>query len=75
MTQDEKGATARHLAHSTALTCGGYTENAALYEKYEGVKDYSKTTYPFSQGAGYELALAAGGYVRGGENHGCSSAR
>jgi fumarate reductase flavoprotein subunit len=69
VTQDEKGATARHLGRSTALTCGGYTENAALYEKYEGVKDYSKMTYPYSQGAGYELGLAAGGYVRGGENH------
>jgi fumarate reductase flavoprotein subunit len=68
-TQDAKGATARHLGRYVALTCGGYTENAAMYEKYEGVKDYCKMTYPFSQGAGYDLAVAAGGYVRGGENH------
>ena len=69
VTQDQNGASTRHLGRSVALTCGGYTENAAMYEKYEGVKDYSKMTYPFSQGAGYELALAAGGYVRGGQNH------
>lgn len=69
VTRNEQGETARHLGRHVALTCGGYTENAAMYEKYEGVKDYSQMTYPFSQGAGYELALAAGGHVRGGQNH------
>ena len=68
-TQHDDGHTGRHLARYVALTCGGYTENAEMYEKYEGVKDYSKMTYPFSQGAGYTLAVAAGGYVRGGQNH------
>ena len=68
-TQDDRGETGRHLGRYTALTCGGYTENAAMYEQYEGVKDYSRMTYPYSQGAGYTLAVAAGGYVRGGENH------
>ena len=68
-TQNERGETGRYLGRYVALTCGGYTDNPAMYEKYEGAKDYSRTTYPFSQGAGIELGLAAGGYVRGGQHH------
>jgi fumarate reductase flavoprotein subunit len=52
-----------------ALTSGGYTANPAMFLKYEGVKTHSRATYPFSQGIGIELGLAAGGFVRGGENH------
>jgi fumarate reductase flavoprotein subunit len=59
----------QHLARYTVLTCGGYTDNRALFEKYEGHRSYSQSTYPFSQGAGYTLGEAAGGYIRGGENH------
>ncbi len=59
----------QHRARYTVLTCGGYTDNRALFEKYEGHRSYSQATYPFSQGAGYTLGEAAGGYVRGGENH------
>lgn len=67
--QDIDGRRVEHRARYTALTCGGYTDNRAMYEKYEGAKNYSQATYPFSQGAGYTLGEAVGGYVRGGQNH------
>jgi fumarate reductase flavoprotein subunit len=69
VTRTDAGQTSRQLARNVALTCGGYTENAAMYEKYEGAKDYCTSTWPFSKGAGIDLGLAAGGYVRGGQNH------
>ncbi len=63
------GRTTRTHARAVALTSGGYTANPAMFEKYEGVKTYSRATYPYSRGAGIELGLAAGAYVRGGEHH------
>lgn len=63
------GRTMRQQGRRVALTCGGYTANPAMFEKYEGVKTYSRATYPWSKGIGIELGLAAGGYVRGGETH------
>lgn len=69
VTTSDAGQTRRHAARHVALTCGGYTENASLFAKYEGAQDYCRSTWPFSQGAGIDLGLAAGGYVRGGQNH------
>jgi fumarate reductase flavoprotein subunit len=40
-----------------------------MYLKYEGAKDYTSATYPFSRGAGIQLGLAAGGRVKGGDYH------
>jgi fumarate reductase flavoprotein subunit len=40
-----------------------------MYAQYEGAKDYSRATYPYSLGAGIRLGLAAGGHVKGGECH------
>lgn len=51
----------RQHGRRVALTSGGYTANPAMFEKYEGVKTYSRATYPWSQGIGIELGLAAGG--------------
>lgn len=58
-----------HLARNIVLTAGGYTSNTEMFEKYERARRYSAGTYPYSQGAGITLGLAAGGYVRGGEHH------
>jgi fumarate reductase flavoprotein subunit len=63
------GTITEQLGTNTLLTSGGYTDNRALFEKYEGHRSYSRATYPYSQGAGYTLGEAAGGYVRGGQNH------
>lgn len=63
------GSVVKQQARAVALTSGGYTANPAMFEKYEGVKTYTRATYPYSQGIGIELGLAAGGHVRGGEKH------
>lgn len=69
VTRHESGRVARHAARQVALTCGGYTDNAAMFEKYEKAPDHCRNTWPYSQGAGIQLGLAAGGWVRGGQNH------
>jgi fumarate reductase flavoprotein subunit len=69
VTRDADGNRAEHLATNTVLTSGGYASNAEMFERLEGIKDYSDVSYSFSQGAGITLGLAAGGYVRGGEHH------
>jgi fumarate reductase flavoprotein subunit len=69
VTKDATGRRDQHAARFVALTCGGYTANPAMYEKYEGAKTYTRATYPWSKGAGIELGLAAGGYVRGTDKH------
>jgi len=57
------------FARQVALTCGGYTSNPAMYERLEGARTYTRATYPFSRGAGIDLGVSAGGWVRGGEHH------
>ncbi len=68
-TRDLDEKVTRQFARHTVLTCGGYTDNRAMYEKYEGHRNYSQATYPFSQGAGYTLGESVGGYIRGGDKH------
>jgi fumarate reductase flavoprotein subunit len=58
-----------YAGRSVALTCGGYTFNPAMFQQYEGAPLYANATYPLSKGAGVTLGLAAGGYMRGGQNH------
>jgi fumarate reductase flavoprotein subunit len=66
---DEEGKAARHLARKVVLTTGGYCSNPEMFAKLEGVKRYADVSYPYSQGAGITMGLAAGGYVRGGNRH------
>lgn len=51
------------------LTSGGYAGNPGLFEKLNGVRHYALGSYPFSQGAGIELGVSIGGYVRGRRNY------
>ena len=67
--QDQEGKRTSYHGRHTLLTCGGYASNAEMFESLEGAKDYSDVSYPYSQGAGITLGLAAGGFVRGGEHH------
>jgi fumarate reductase flavoprotein subunit len=69
VTRDAAGKTSQYLARYTALTCGGYTYDPKRYQQLEGRPIYSRGTCPFHRGAGIDLGLAAGGYVRGGSNH------
>ena len=61
----EQVFSARHVL----LTCGGYGSNAEMFERLSGYRAYAATGYPYSQGAGIELAVAVGGYVRGRQNY------
>jgi fumarate reductase flavoprotein subunit len=63
------GATQRLHARSVVLTTGGYTNNPKMFRELQGARIYSKSTYPFSLGAGIELGVAVGGYVRGRDAH------
>ena len=51
------------------LACGGYVSNPQLFEQLSGVRDYGDNGYPYSQGAGIELGMSVGGFVRGRENY------
>jgi len=51
------------------LCCGGYVSNPELFERLSGVRDYGDNGYAYSQGAGIELGLSVGGFVRGRENY------
>lgn len=69
ITKGENNAVGRHLGRNIVLTCGGYGSNSKMFEELEGVRDYADTVYPYSQGAGITMGLAAGGYLRGKECH------
>jgi fumarate reductase flavoprotein subunit len=63
------GKSVSHRGRSVVLTCGGYISNPTMFQRFEGVRDYGSTVYPYSRGAGITMGLAAGGYVRGKECH------
>jgi fumarate reductase flavoprotein subunit len=65
----ENGQPQRFLGRNVALTSGGYAANAEMIQKLEGRIKYCDMSYPYSQGIGVTLGLAAGGYLRGGEKH------
>jgi fumarate reductase flavoprotein subunit len=69
MAKRESGQIERILGHNVALTSGGYSANGDMIQKLEGRLRYCDMTYPYSQGVGVTLGLAAGGYLRGGEKH------
>lgn len=69
VTRGPDGRKTSHRGRKVALTAGGYTANPVMYEKYEGIRTFTRATYPFSQGQGIELGLSVGGFVRGGEYH------
>ncbi|MBM3513490.1 MAG: FAD-dependent oxidoreductase [Alphaproteobacteria bacterium] len=67
--EDEKRQAKRVIGSNVVLTSGGYTFNPEMFQKLENAPIHTNMTYPFSMGAGYTMAIAAGGYVRGGQHH------
>jgi fumarate reductase flavoprotein subunit len=61
--KDKAGRTTAHRAPQVVLTSGGYCSNAEIFEMIEGVKKHVDV-YPYSQGAGVRMALAAGATLR-----------
>ena len=56
-------------ARRVLLSAGGYVSNPALFERLSGVRDFGDNGYPYSQGAGIELGISVGGFVRGRQNY------
>ena len=65
--EDENGVRTQYSARSVAITSGGYCANLKKFKELTGRNIYSRAVYPFSQGHGIGLGVAAGGFVRGGE--------
>ena len=66
--KDDKG-TSRQMGKSVVLTCGGDMYNPEMFKQMENASIYSAMTWQYNLGAGYKLATAVGGYIRGGQNH------
>jgi fumarate reductase flavoprotein subunit len=54
------------------LASGGYAANPTYFKELCGIPLFAKAAYQFNQGAGLQLGVAAGGYVRGRENYLCN---
>jgi fumarate reductase flavoprotein subunit len=54
---------------SVVLSSGGYAANPQMFAALNGVPLYGAGAYPFSQGIGVDLAVSAGGYLRGAQNY------
>ncbi len=57
------------------LASGGYASNPKMFYELSGYKHYGNASYPYSQGDGYKMAVAVGGFTRGKENYICGSPR
>lgn len=67
---EEGDAVRRRIqARNVLLSSGGYAANPVLFEQMVGVPLFARAAYPFCQGAGIELGVAAGGHVRGREHY------
>ena len=63
------GAERREMAPNVVLAAGGYAANADMFRRLCGQRMYVKGAYDYAQGAGLELGVAAGGYLRGREHY------
>lgn len=66
---DSEGRESSVDGKNVLLASGGYTSNPAMFRRLCGYRLYVNGAYEFAQGDGYELAVAAGGYLRGRENY------
>jgi fumarate reductase flavoprotein subunit len=68
-TEEADGTRRRVLGRNVLLAAGGYAANPEMFERMVGRPLYARAAYAQCQGAGIELGLAAGGYVRGREKY------
>ena len=69
ISQGSDGSVARHRGRHVLLASGGYAANHELFKELNGYTHYARMSYPYSQGAGHRMGIAAGGYLRGRENY------
>ncbi|MDG2319211.1 MAG: FAD-dependent oxidoreductase [Rhodospirillaceae bacterium] len=73
--EDDSGKVTDTFCQSALLASGGYASNPEMFYALNGIKQYGSASYPYCQGDGYTMALAAGAYTRGKENYRCGSPR
>ena len=66
---DGEGVESSVAGKNVLLASGGYAANPAMFRRLCGYRLYVNGSYEFAQGDGYDLAVAAGGYLRGRENY------
>ena len=66
---DAEGRESSAAGKNVVLTSGGYASNPAMFRRLCGRRLYLNGAYEFAQGDGYDLAVAAGGYLRGREKY------
>ena len=70
VTIEESAGVKRDIAaRSVLLSSGGYAANPEMFERMVGVPLYVRAAYEHCKGAGLELGVAAGGYLRGREKY------
>ncbi len=65
VTEEADGTRRQVRARNVLLASGGYAANAEMFERMVGVPLFAKAAYQFNKGAGIELGVKAGGFVRG----------
>ena len=66
---DRQGRESTIAGKNVVLTSGGYAANPVMFRRLCGHRLYVNGAYEFAQGDGYDLAVAAGGYLRGREKY------
>ena len=67
--EDSKGKRSDIRGLNTLISSGGCAANPTMFENLHGVPLYRKVAWPQSQGAGFSLGQAAGGYLRCADNY------
>jgi fumarate reductase flavoprotein subunit len=73
--ENDSGQMLDFNGRTVLLASGGYAANPKMFFELSGYKQYGNASYPYSQGDGYTMALAVGGFTRGKENYICGSPR
>jgi len=69
VTEDDDGKRSDFRGRNVIIASGGCAANPVMFESIHGVPLYTVIAYPFSQGAGLNLGLGAGGFLRGADNY------
>ncbi len=67
--EDSNGKRSNIGGVNVLLASGGCAANGAMFQELHGLPLYRHAAYPFSQGDGLSLGVAAGGYLRGADNY------
>ena len=69
VSEDGNGKRSDIRGRNIVIASGGCAANPVMFQNLHGVPLYRIVAYPYSQGAGLSLGLAAGGYLRGADNY------